>query len=46
MTYATTNLFGCQNIAERKAAVSSLAHLMAEEELFDMDWSDPDDLLV
>lgn len=46
VTYATTNLFGCQNIAEQKAAVSSLAHLMAEEELFDVDWSDPDDLLV
>lgn len=45
-TYAATNLFGCQNMAERKAAVSSLAHLMAEEELFDVEWSDPDDLLV
>ena len=46
MTYVTTNVFGCQNMAERKAVVSSLASLMAEEELFDVEWSDPDDLLV
>ncbi len=46
VTYVTTNVFGCQNMAERKAVVSSLASLMAEEELFDVEWSDPDDLLV
>ncbi len=46
VTYVRTNVFGCQNMAERKAVVSSLAHLMAEEELFDLEWSDSDDLLV
>lgn len=46
MEYFRTNLFGCQNLSEKKAALSELAQMMEEDELWDMEWGGEDDFLV
>lgn len=44
--YFCTNLFGCQNLAKKQAALEELSQMMMEDELWNLEWSGEDDFLV